>query len=334
MLKRLLIVLEVKKGIVKTLYQEMVYACCHYGCISGYAVGVFLYGVGIPPRCRDELARAGADAVWYLEDESLCAHNPELILQPIVDLIGRESPQLVLLTNTSAAMDIAPRLAERCSCTLLSNVCEIKLCQQPPSFTRTVYEGRLLETCSLKLPLTVVTASPNAIPVVAKVNLQIGNIDRSIAIRKVSGFHTEELTYRVRETITKCNQIKPLTEADIIVSGGKGLNKAEDFALLDELAQVLGGAVGVSRPVVDCGWRPYQFQVGQTGTRVQPKVYIACGISGAMQHIIGMSDSRIVIAINRDPEAPIFQYADYGVVGDLYEILPIFTSRLQSALNL
>lgn len=330
---RMLIVLEVTQGKIKGLYQEMVQACCRYGHPIGYFVGVLLYGDKLAQFSTDQIRQAGADAIWYIEDNQLASHNPELILPQLAKLVEREAPQLVLFPCTSAAKDIAPRLAERCSGALFSDVSEIDLSQNPPVFYRAVYEGRLQEICRLQFPLTIVTASVNALQTSAKSLIQWNDKDRLIPIKEMPLLPSGKLRYQIRETIIKCNQLKSLREADIIVSGGKGLKRAEDFVLLDELAMALGGAVGASRPVVDCGWRPYQSQVGQTGTRVRPKLYIACGISGAMQHITGMSGSHTIVAINQDPDAPIFQYADFGVVGDLYSILPVFTEQVKKILN-
>lgn len=321
MLTKVLVVAEGKNGKLRKASKHILNYCCSNSTNGEFHVIACVYGESISTNCLDTIARFGLKDIWCLEDDRLGVHNPERIVSPLADLIKTEQPQLVLLAHTSSGMDIAPRLAQYCSCQMISDVIDINFNKRPYVFTRSVYQGRILEDNVLSTSLTIATVRPNAIAVSDSVFKEECRPNSAVT-KKINIISEEEIAYVVREVVAKENEQKRITEADVIVSGGKGLRSAGNFALLEDLARVLGGAIGASRAVVDIGWRPYEEQVGQTGTRVRPKLYIACGISGAMQHVIGISDSQIIIAINEDADAPIFQVADYGIVGDLFQIIP------------
>ena len=194
--------------------------------------------------------------------------------------------------------------------------------------TRPMYAGKVLAE----------VVCPDTTPQIASVRPNVFSVadpDESLSaevIKVDAEMSSEELRTRVKEVIRAAGATIDLTEAQIIVSGGRGVGGAEKFKILEELAEVLGGAVGASRSAVDAGWRDHQFQVGQTGKTVSPVLYIACGISGAIQHLAGMKTSKVIVAVNKDPEAPIFKVADYGIVADLFDVVPILREEAKKLL--
>jgi electron transfer flavoprotein alpha subunit len=187
--------------------------------------------------------------------------------------------------------------------------------------TRPVYAGKALLDCKVTSPVKIYTLRPN----VFKAELAASPANAEIEVKEVTSPNLKTKVVEIKKSEGKLD----VAEADIIVSGGRGLKAPEHYKLVEDLADVLGAAVGASRAVVDAGWRNYGEQVGQTGKTVSPKLYIACGISGAIQHLAGMSSSRYIVAINKDKDAPIFNIADYGIVGDVFEILPVLTEEIR-----
>ncbi len=274
---------------------------------------------------RGSLECCGADNLFLLENAQLEVYNTELYTEALVNLIARHRPQIVLFGGTSTGRDLAPRVAARlrtgltADCTALDIDAEGNLVQIRPT-----YGGEILAhiICPHRRP-QMATIRPGVMK-------GTGEAPRKTRIQV---FDSDLISVRVRtrilEEIKELSRFSRLSEADVIVSGGKGMGSAENFKFLEELADVLGGAVGASRSAVDEGWMTHHHQVGQTGKTVSPKLYIACGISGALQHLMGMQDSKRIIAINRDAGAPIFKVADLGIVGDLFEIVPKITGLLR-----
>jgi electron transfer flavoprotein alpha subunit len=187
--------------------------------------------------------------------------------------------------------------------------------------SRPVYAGKAILETKINSPIRIFTIRPN----VFKAEVTDGNIQTEIKIKEISNPNLKTKVVAIKKSADKLD----VAEADIIVSGGRGLKSPENFKLIEELAEVLGGAVGASRAVVDAGWRNHGEQVGQTGKTVSPELYIACGISGAIQHLAGMSSSRYIVAINKDKDAPIFNIADYGIAGDVFEIIPALIQEIK-----
>jgi electron transfer flavoprotein alpha subunit len=275
----------------------------------------------------DGLISSGADKVYLVDDPVLSDHEEDLYTGQLVKLIEQYRPQILLAGATSLGCSFIPRVAAKLEtglaskCTSLEIDPESKLLLQ----TRPAYGGNILATitCSEKRP-QIATARPHAF------KRGVPDESRKGEIIKVD-FDKESITSRTRTIQLNKDQAEmvKLEEADIIVCGGRGLREAENFKIIAELAETLGAALGSSRPPVDDGWMPYSHQVGQTGKTVSPKVYIACGISGAPQHLTGMQTSETIVAINSDPEAPIFEVATYGIVGDIFKIVPMLTEKLK-----
>ena len=275
----------------------------------------------------EQLAACGADRVYLIDDPSLASQQEEVYAAELVRLIRERKPEIVLAGATSFGRAFFPRVAAvlktglTADCTGLDIDTEKRLLLQ----TRPTFGGNIMATiiCPAKRP-QMSTVRPR----VFKRNTP--DTSREATIIRVE-FDKERVTARTKlvDFVKDLTEKVKLEDADIIVSGGRGLGKPENFDIIRELADTLGAAVGSSRPPVDDGWIPYSHQVGQTGKTVCPKLYIACGISGAVQHLAGMQTTDMIVAINDDPEAPIFEVATYGLVGDLFRIVPLLTEKLK-----
>ena len=285
------------------------------------AVG-FGHGIDV-----NQLTAYGADKVYFVDSPELAGNQEDLYTQQLVELIQQHKPEIVLAGATSLGRAFIPRVAAilktglTADCTGLDIDTENRLLRQ----TRPTFGGNIMATiiCQAKRP-QMSTVRPR----VFKKNEP--DKGRKGQIIKVD-FNRERITSRTKllNFVEDLTEKVKLEDADIIVSGGRGLGKAENFKLIEELAKVMGAAVGSSRPPVDEGWIPYSHQVGQTGKTVCPKLYIACGVSGSVQHMAGMQTSDIIVAINDDPHASIFEIATYGIVGDLFQVVPMLTEKLK-----
>ncbi len=275
----------------------------------------------------DQLIAHGADKV-YLVDDAALARDEELYARQLAGLIQEHKPEVVIAGATALGRSFFPRVAAvlktglTADCTGLDIDIEKKLLVQ----TRPTFGGNVMATiiCPSKRP-QMATVRPR----VFKKNT--ADNGRKGQIIKVD-FKKESITSKTRliNFVEEMKEQVKIEEADIIVSGGRGLGRKENFALIEALAKAMGAAVGSSRPPVDDGWMPYAHQVGQTGKTVCPKLYIACGISGAVQHLAGMQTSDVIVAINNDPTAPIFEVCTYGIVGDLFQVVPMMIEKLKN----
>ena len=277
----------------------------------------------------EQLIAYGADKVYLIDDASLTSHQEDYYTAALVELINKHKPEILLAGATALGRSFIPRVASilytglTADCTGLDIDPETKLLLQ----TRPTFGGNVMATiiCQAKRP-QMATVRPHVFKMAAPDTRRKGE---TIKV----DFKKEAVTARTKllNFVKDLSEKIKLDDANVIVSGGRGLGKSENFKLIEELAGALGAAVGSSRPPVDEGWIPYSHQVGQTGKTVCPRVYIACGISGAVQHLAGMQTSDVIIAINQDPNAPIFEVATYGLVGNLFEIVPMLTQKLKQA---
>ena len=239
-------------------------------------------------------------------------------------LIKDKKPAIIIASATIRGKDYIPRLSGRLNYGLITDCIGFELTDNI-IFKRSVYGGRLIAAVMYEgAELLIVTIRPRSFEH-RKIETAKGEI-----IQFKPNLEQNDILVAVREIIKEGGKRPDLSEADIIVSGGRGMKGAGNFKLLEELADILGGAVGASRAVVDEGWMPHSFQIGQTGRVVSPVLYIACGISGAPQHLAGMSSSKCIVAINKDPNAPIFRVADYGIVDDLFKVVPVMIQEIKS----
>lgn len=268
----------------------------------------------------NELLHYSVDKVYYINDPLLKDFTTDGYAISIANLIERKKPEVVLVGATSIGRDIAPRIAGKVGTGLTADCTKLEIDSTDNKLlqTRPAFGGNLMATivCPKNRP-QMSTVRPG---VMAKA---VRNESETGILEVVTPELTEKMIRtRLVEILPQEKKSVNLTDARIIVSGGRGLKRAEGFELIKELADKLGAEIGASRAAVDSGWIEHSHQVGQTGTTVRPELYIACGISGAIQHLAGMSDSKYIVAINKDAKAPIFSICDYGIVGDLYEIIP------------
>ncbi|PJN51314.1 Acryloyl-CoA reductase electron transfer subunit beta [Paenibacillus sp. GM2FR] len=267
----------------------------------------------------------GADMIYTVEHDDLESYNPEAYMTAIEAVISQAQPDAVLFGHTAIGRDLAPLVAASLNAGQISDVTVIEAEGGEAVFTRPLYAGKAFEKRVFQNGPWVVTVRPNNIPAAEAIE-GAGTSIEDIA------YPAPSLRSVVKDVVRKTTGKIDLSEAKIVISGGRGVKSAEGFQPLEELADLLGGAVGASRGACDAGYCDYALQIGQTGKVVTPEIYIACGISGAIQHLAGMSQSRVIIAINKDPEAPIFKVADYGIVGDLFDIVPLLTEEFRKVL--
>ncbi|MCC0686809.1 electron transfer flavoprotein subunit alpha/FixB family protein [Clostridioides sp. ES-S-0056-01] len=285
----------------------------------GKELAVVIAGYEVEKEVK-ELLHYGVDKAYYINDPLLKDFTTDGYAISIASLIERKKPEVVLVGATSIGRDIAPRIAGKVGTGLTADCTklEIDLTDNKLLQTRPAFGGNLMATivCPKNRP-QMSTVRPGVMAKAVRTESETG------VLEVVTPELTENMIRtRLVEILPQEKKSINLTDARIIVSAGRGLKKAEGFELIKELADKLGAEIGASRAAVDSGWIEHSHQVGQTGTTVRPELYIACGISGAIQHLAGMSDSKYIVAINKDLKAPIFNICDYGIVGDLYEILP------------
>ena len=291
----------------------------------------------------DELAQYGADRVIVVDDPELKEYRTEPYAHALSSVINEYKPDIMLVGATAIGRDLGPTVSARVQTGLTADCTVLEICDFPivaiPGKEDEQKHNQLLMTRPAFGGNTIATiACPDNRPQMATVRPGVMQKIEPIADAKAEvveynpGFTPNNKYVTIKEVVKAVSDIKDIMEAKILVSGGRGVGSAENFKMLEDLAEVLGGQVSCSRAVVDSGWKPRQLQVGQTGKTVRPSVYFAIGISGAIQHVAGMEESDIIVAINRDEDAPIFDVADYGVVGDLNKIVPQLTEEIKKAL--
>ncbi|MCB0391721.1 MAG: electron transfer flavoprotein subunit alpha/FixB family protein [Bdellovibrionales bacterium] len=291
--------------------------------------GKNIVAIGLGPAAKettDELAHYGAKNVMLCSDEKLSNYNPQLYLAAMLEALKDLDFEVLLASSSVLARDLFPRLAAKLEAAVTSDCTELDL-NSGLQVRRPMYAGKCTAQVDFKdSAKKIILMRPNQLPV--------GSVDNS-ATAEVSEFALPAVDLKtiVKEVVKGASEKIDLTEANIIVSGGRGLKEAANFKMLEDLADTLGATVGASRAVCDAGWVPHSMQVGQTGKTVAPTLYIAVGISGAIQHLAGMNGSKVIVAINNDPEAPIFQKATYGIVGDAFEVVPKLTEEFKKLLN-
>jgi len=273
------------------------------------------------------LGELGAARIWLLENPAFATYGGDFWAPVIAELAAKESPQAILAPVTTRQREMMARLAARLGVGLSADSTALAIEDGKLVATRPVYAGKLLSKVTWSKGPWLATLRPNVFrPAEPKAGAS-GQVEKpTVSIPAAAA----KLVERREEASTG---LPELAEAEIVVSGGRGLKGPENFVILEALAKVIGAAVGASRAAVDAGWKPHRFQIGQTGRTISPKLYLGFGISGAIQHLAGMRTSKVICAINKDPEAPIFKIADYGIVGDLFEVAPLLTSEFKKLLE-
>lgn len=298
--------------------------------VKGIKLNAILLGHNVG-HLVDELIAYGAENVYLADDALLENYTTDAYAKVIVDAVNDIKPEIVLVGATHIGRDLAPRIASRLNTGLTADCTKLEIDEEDGKIkqTRPAFGGNIMATiiCPDSRP-QMSTVRPGVMDKAERNDNNKGEVIKIDIDLKESDIRT-----KVLEIVKSANEKVSLTDANIIVSGGKGLGNPEGFKLIEELANKLGGVVGSSRAAVDAGWIDRAHQVGQTGVTVKPNLYIACGISGAIQHLAGMKESDIIVAINKDPDAPIFSVADYGIVGDLYKVIPEIMEAIDSVVK-
>ena len=311
--------MEQRSGVLKKVAWQMMSEARRLADASGGEV----WGVYLGPDAATaaaEAGRHGADKVFTAEGEAFGVYDSELWGTALAAFCTGQKPDLVLVGSTALGKDLAPKAAAKLGCACISDAVGLKH-EGGWEIRRPIFAGKCYADVTFTTPLAIVGIRPNAF--VLEENAKAGAVT---AFDPGLGGVSSKAKVTAVEASTAGKVT--LTEAEIVVSGGRGIKGPENYPLIEKLAETLGAAAGASRAIVDAGWVDYSHQVGQTGKTVAPKLYVACGISGAIQHLAGMSSSKCIVAINKDANAPIFKVADYGIVGDLFEILPPLTDAV------
>jgi electron transfer flavoprotein alpha subunit len=308
-----LVIAEQADGVFRKVTFEALSAAAQLGGDVAAAV----LGSGIE-SAAGELATYGAARTLVADDPALAEYTVDAYTNVLAEIIGQLTPEVIIIGASTQGKELAARLSARLDAALATDCLDLKRDGDQVAVTRPMYGGKVLADVALAGVPVIVALRPN---IVSAVEAPVDGAVETVAVN-VGDAKTE-----VKSKQLETGKID-LTEAQIVVSGGRGMG-GDDYSTVETLAEALGAAVGASRSAVDEGWRPVSDQVGQTGKTVSPNLYVACGISGAIQHLAGMSSSKVIVAINKDPEAPIFTKADYGIVGDLFEVLPVLTEAVK-----
>jgi electron transfer flavoprotein alpha subunit len=316
-----LVFVETQDGQIKRSSQELLQAATK----NGQKTLAVVFGSGATGAAA-ACAQNGAQEVHVVKDAKLDHYNSELYLAAITTVLEKTKPQFILASASSTGRDLFPRLAAKISAGVISDATELSFDGSNLKTKKPMYAGKCFATAEFKnSPTQIVLMRANQIPV--------GTVTAGAGTVVEHALPATDLKTVIQEVVKGASKKMDLTEANIIVSGGRGLKEVGHFKMLNDLADVLGATVGASRAVVDEWKMPHDMQVGQTGKTVAPTLYIAVGISGAIQHLAGMSGSKVIVAINNDATAPIFQKATYGIVGDLFEIIPKLTEEFRKVLG-
>jgi electron transfer flavoprotein alpha subunit len=316
----ILVFTETNNGKVKAVTLEIL------GKLSGLNVDVAVIGDLSDDQVKS-LASFGASKVHKIKGNNLDKYSPEGYASALKQFISTQNYDYVFAGATSTGKDMLPRLAGEFSAGLASDVVNFTMDGGVFSGTRPLFSGKCLAKVEINGPKPhFISIRPNALGMNPAPKAAAGET-------KDTNVNVAEIRAMIKEIIKGASEKLDLTEANIIVSGGRAMKNKENFKILDELANAIGATVGASRAAVDSGYAAHDMQVGQTGKTVSPTLYIACGISGAIQHLAGMRTSKVIVAINTDPDAPIFTKADYGIVGDLFKIVPILTQEFKALLG-
>lgn len=319
MTKKVIVLGEAREGALRNVSFEAIAAAKKIS--SGGEIVAVLLGDSVQSFAT-EMIHYGADRVVTVEHPHLKTYTSDGFSQAFMAVVQSEQPDAVVFGHTALGKDLSPKVASKLKSGLISDVTSIEGEGADVVFVRPIFSGKAFEKVKIKEGIDFVTIRPNNIEPLAHDSSRSGDV--SAVTVEITNLRTI-----IKEVVRKSTEGVDLSEAKVIVAGGRGVKSEDGFEPLNELARVLGGAVGASRGACDADYCDYSLQIGQTGKVVTPDLYIAAGISGAIQHLAGMSNSKIIVAINKDPEANIFKVADYGIVGDLFEVIPMLTEEFK-----
>jgi electron transfer flavoprotein alpha subunit len=319
-----LVIAEAGEGGLRPVSLELVTAARRVASASGGSVTALLMGQALDDASA-QLASAGVDRLLVADDERLRNLPPQALAGTLAAVIERETPFAVLVPCTTAGIEYAPRVAARLRLPIASDATDVGVEDGKIVAIRPVLGGRI------QIAVKLEGDGPGVVSIRSGSFEKATTSDPSVTPERITVELAEgDLRVQIIETAPKERSDKGLDTADVIVGGGRGLKEAANFALVEQLAAALHGAVAATRAITDAGWRPHNEQIGQTGRVVSPRLYIAVGISGAAQHIAGLQSAENIVAINRDPDAPIFKIASFGIVGDLFEVVPAILQELEA----
>ncbi|MBL5766273.1 electron transfer flavoprotein subunit alpha [Heyndrickxia sporothermodurans] len=319
MARKVLVLGEVREGSLRNVSFEAIAAGKTVA--EGGEVVAVLLGDNVN-ALGQELIQYGADRVVVVEDEKLSQYSSDGFSQAFMAVVDSEKPDGIVFGHTALGKDLSPKIASKLETGLISDATDVEVAGGNLVFTRPIYSGKAFEKKIVTDGVIFATVRPNNIAPLEKDESRTGDVSKVTA-------EIKDLRTIIKEVVRKASEGVDLSEAKVVIAGGRGVKSADGFEPLKELANVLGGAIGASRGACDADYCDYSLQIGQTGKVVTPDLYIACGISGAIQHLAGMSNSKVIVAINKDPEANIFKVADYGIVGDLFEVVPMLTEEFK-----
>ncbi len=321
---RIMVVAEQREGTLNRVSLETVAAAQAISKETGWPVDIVLPGDQTSALAQG-LAAYKVDTVYDLEASSLAAYTSDAYVHALKEFISARQPKLVLFPHTYQVRDFAPRLALALDRTLISDAVGYKYENGKLLFTRQMFQGKFVAD----------VAFAGDAPWLATIQIGTFRADQaesgSATVEKVEASAPPALRITPHEVFQEAKQAVDLSQAEVIVAIGRGIKEQKNVVIAEELAKALGGELAASRPICDNGWLPLERQIGSSGQTVAPKLYIALGISGAIQHIVGMKGARTIVAINKDVEAPIFEIADYGVVGNLFDVVPALTEEIKKA---
>jgi electron transfer flavoprotein alpha subunit len=318
MSNKILAILEQREGLLKKVSFEAASTASKLAKELNLEVEAVVAGADV--NNLNEISKYGISKVVHLKNSDFANYTSSGYTEAISNYAKESNAVCLIVGNTSLGNDLAPRLAVKLNSGCIMDCVNIQVESGEFVATRPIYAGKAFIKVKLSSEVKVFTIRPN----VFKAELS-DNGSASVETKEISNPNLKAKVVSFKKSEGKLD----VAEADIIVSGGRGMKGPENFNLIESLADSLGAAVGASRAVVDAGWRPHREQVGQTGKTVSPSLYVACGISGAIQHLAGMSTSKYIVAINKDKDAPIFSVADYGIAGDVFEILPVLAEEIK-----
>ena len=323
MAQGILVFIEERGGKIKKSSLEALYAARKLADKMG--VSVTALRIGAAGDASDNLASYGADRIVSATHDLLKTYSAEAFSATLAQVVKAEQARFILGSASAMGRDFLPRVAAKLGVGLAQDCIELNIADGPQlECVRPIYAGKAYAKVRLLMEPAIATLRPNVFALGAP---DAGRSAETAAFTPELGANSVRAS--VKEVKAAEGQKQELTEANIIVSGGRGMKGPENFPIVQQLADALDGAMGASRAAVDACWIDYSHQVGQTGKTVSPTMYVACGISGAIQHLAGMSSSKLIVAINKDPDAPILSIADYGIVGDLFEIVPALTEEVK-----
>lgn len=323
MADNILIIAEAREGNLRKVSYELVTVGKQMAEGLGGAVEAVTIGSGIG-NCADSLSKTGVARVYNADDPALATFSPDVWAAVLADIIGKALPAVVLFPATGYGKELGALVGAKLDWGLATDCTGFQVENGKLMLKRPVYAGKALATVRPKALPVMVSIRPNIFPPAPA--------DQAAAAVEAVAVQAPAPRARVVEKVKKEAVAVDLAEAKVVVSGGRGVKSTEGFGIVRDLATTLHAAVGASRAAVDAGWIDYSTQVGQTGKTVAPQLYIAAGISGAIQHLAGMSSSKFIVAVNKDPDAPIFKVADYGIVGDLFEVLPVLNAEIKKVM--